>query len=122
MRPFKPSWSARTALGRGIRSNALCTRRPSTAAQQRLTSLIHAAKRDRHRSNLVGSFNGLDMAVYTEVSDDALRAFVALYDIGEVTSFKGIAEGVENSNYLLRTTGGQHILTLYEKRVRAEDL
>ena len=62
------------------------------------------------------------MAVYTEVSDDALRAFLALYDIGEVTSFKGIAEGVENSNYLMRTTAGQHILTLYEKRVKAEDL
>ena len=62
------------------------------------------------------------MAVYTEVSDDSLRAFLALYDIGEVTSFKGIAEGVENSNFLLRTTGGQHILTLYEKRVKAEDL
>ena len=62
------------------------------------------------------------MAVYTEVSDDALRAFLELYDIGEVTSFKGIAEGVENSNYLLRTTGGQHILTLYEKRVKVEDL
>ena len=62
------------------------------------------------------------MAVYTEVSDDALRAFLARYDIGEVTSFKGIAEGVENSNFLLRTTGGQHILTLYEKRVKAEDL
>ena len=62
------------------------------------------------------------MAVYTEVSDDALRAFLKLYDIGEVTSFKGIAEGVENSNFLLRTAEGQYILTLYEKRVRAEDL
>jgi homoserine kinase type II len=70
----------------------------------------------------MGSLNGRDMAVYTEVSDDALRAFLALYDIGEVTSFKGIAEGVENSNYLLRTTRGQHILTLYEKRVKVEDL
>jgi homoserine kinase type II len=62
------------------------------------------------------------MAVYTEVADDALSAFLALYDIGEVTSFKGIAEGVENSNYLLRTASGQYILTLYEKRVKAEDL
>jgi homoserine kinase type II len=62
------------------------------------------------------------MAVYTEVSDDALRAFLALYDIGEVISFKGIAEGVENSNFLLRTTASQYILTLYEKRVRSEDL
>jgi homoserine kinase type II len=67
-------------------------------------------------------FNGRDMAVYTEVSDDALRAFLALYEIGEVISFKGIAEGVENSNFLMRTLGGQYILTLYEKRVRAEDL
>ena len=62
------------------------------------------------------------MAVYTEVSDDALRAFLALYEIGEVISFKGIAEGVENSNFLMRTASGQYILTLYEKRVKAEDL
>ena len=62
------------------------------------------------------------MAVYTEVSDEALRDFLALYDIGDVISFKGIAEGVENSNFLLRTAASQFILTLYEKRVRAADL
>ncbi len=62
------------------------------------------------------------MAVYTEVSDDELQAFINDYDLGQVTSFKGIAEGVENSNYLLRTTRGSYILTLYEKRVRPEDL
>jgi homoserine kinase type II len=62
------------------------------------------------------------VAVYTEVSDEALRDFLALYDIGEVISFKGIAEGVENSNFLLRTATSQFILTLYEKRVRAADL
>ncbi len=62
------------------------------------------------------------MAVYTEVTDEALRDFLALYDLGEVVSFKGIAEGVENSNFLLRTTSGQFILTLYEKRVKAADL
>jgi homoserine kinase type II len=62
------------------------------------------------------------MAVYTEVPDDELAAFVAAYDIGDVVSFKGIAEGVENSNYLLATTGGRFILTLYEKRVDPEDL
>ena len=62
------------------------------------------------------------MAVYTEVSDDALRDFLAHYDIGDVIAFKGIAEGVENSNFILRTTKGQFILTLYEKRVRAADL
>ncbi len=62
------------------------------------------------------------MAVYTEVTDEALNAFLAPYDIGEVVSFKGIAEGVENSNFLLSTTQGHFILTLYEKRVRADDL
>ncbi len=62
------------------------------------------------------------MAVYTEVSDTDLHDFVAQYDIGEVIACKGIAEGVENSNYLLRTTVDSYILTLYEKRVRAEDL
>src|SRR5690606_24282748 len=62
------------------------------------------------------------MAVYTEVSDEELAGFVARYEIGGVLSCKGIAEGVENSNYLLRTTGGTFILTLYEKRVREADL
>lgn len=62
------------------------------------------------------------MAVYTEVSDEELAAFVAYYDIGAVVSCKGIAEGVENSNYLLQTEKGTFILTLYEKRVLREDL
>ena len=51
------------------------------------------------------------MAVYTEVSDEALAAFLADYDIGELVAFRGIAEGVENSNYSLRTSGGDFILT-----------
>ena len=58
------------------------------------------------------------MAVYTEVTDEALNAFLADYDLGRVLSFKGIAEGVENTNYLLRTEPGPFILTLYEKRVQ----
>ncbi len=62
------------------------------------------------------------MAVYTEVSDEELTAFLARYDIGALLSFKGIAEGVENSNFLLKTEQAQFILTLYEKRVRREDL
>jgi homoserine kinase type II len=62
------------------------------------------------------------MAVYTEVPDNELRAFVEQYEIGEVMACKGIAEGVENSNYLLHTASGSYILTLYEKRVRPEDL
>src|ERR1700733_3364925 len=62
------------------------------------------------------------MAVYTEIGDDELRAFIAAYDIGEVLSCKGIAEGVENSNYLLGTEQGSFILTLYEKSVSTADL
>ena len=62
------------------------------------------------------------MAVYTHVSAEALAAFLRRYDVGELVSAKGIAEGVENSNYLVETTGGRYILTLYEKRVAADDL
>ena len=62
------------------------------------------------------------MAVYTDVPDDELAAFLRDYDLGEVVSCKGIAEGVENSNFLLRTERGTFILTLYEKRVDPGDL
>ena len=62
------------------------------------------------------------MAVYTTVNDLALKAFLVAYDLGNVLSFSGIAEGVENSNFLLRTDKGHYILTLYEKRVCAGDL
>ena len=62
------------------------------------------------------------MAVYTEFSDEEFAAFMLGYDLGEVTSLKGIAEGVENSNYLLVAERGQFILTLYEKRVAEGDL
>jgi homoserine kinase type II len=62
------------------------------------------------------------MAVYTDVADDELRAFISLYDLGEVLACKGIAEGVENSNFLVTTERGNFILTLYEKRVAPTDL
>ena len=62
------------------------------------------------------------MAVYTDVSVEDLSAFIADYDLGELLSYKGIAEGVENSNFLLHTSVGHYILTLYEKRVAAGDL
>src|SRR3984957_18260899 len=62
------------------------------------------------------------MAVYTEVTDDALTAFLGDYDLGTLVAFRGIAEGVENSNYSLRTTAGDFILTLYEKRVDPTEL
>ncbi|QXQ07253.1 homoserine kinase [Sphingosinicellaceae bacterium] len=62
------------------------------------------------------------MAVYTPVDAAALAAFLARYDVGTAVSCKGIAEGVENSNYLVETTRGRFILTLYEKRVDAAEL
>lgn len=62
------------------------------------------------------------MAVYTHVTADEIATFVSEYNVGDVVSLKGIAEGVENSNYLLSTTQGPFILTLYEKRVNAGDL
>lgn len=62
------------------------------------------------------------MAVYTNLSDGDLAELLADYDIGQAVSLKGIAEGVENSNYLLTTQQGKYILTLYEKRVNPEDL
>ena len=62
------------------------------------------------------------MAVYTDVTAEDLTRFLADYDIGALRSYKGIAEGVENSNFLLHTDAGNFILTLYEKRVAAPDL
>jgi len=62
------------------------------------------------------------VAVYTEFTDEDFADFIAGYDLGAVLSVKGIAEGVENSNYLLATEAGQFILTLYEKRVEPADL
>ena len=62
------------------------------------------------------------MAVYTDFSDEEFDAFIRGYDLGAVLSVKGIAEGVENSNYLLATEKGRFILTLYEKRVDPADL
>lgn len=62
------------------------------------------------------------MAVYTEVSDQALQSFLDSYALGALHSCKGIAEGVENSNFLIATDAGQFILTLYEKRTNEADL
>lgn len=62
------------------------------------------------------------MAVYTDVGEEELAKFLAGYELGALMSFKGIAEGVENTNFLLHTERGYFILTLYEKRVAAADL
>ena len=62
------------------------------------------------------------MAVYTKVSAEEIDRFLTRFDVGTLVSAKGIAEGVENSNYLLETTQDKFILTLYEKRVDPADL
>ncbi len=62
------------------------------------------------------------MAVYTDITDAELEDFLAGYDLGQPLVFKGIAEGVENSNFLLETTKGRYVLTVYERRVKSEDL
>lgn len=62
------------------------------------------------------------MAVYTDIGVGELRAFLAPYGLGELLSYRGIAEGVENSNFLVHCEKGNFILTLYEKRVNAADL
>jgi homoserine kinase type II len=62
------------------------------------------------------------VAVYTDVTAEDLADFLADYDLGELLSYKGIAEGVENSNFLVHTSRGYFILTLYEKRVAPEDI
>ncbi len=62
------------------------------------------------------------MAVFTPVTATDLAAFLMRYDVGIATSFKGIAEGVQNSNFLVETTRGRFILTLYEERVDLDDL
>jgi homoserine kinase type II len=62
------------------------------------------------------------LAVYTDITEDELAAFLAEYDVGRLLSYKGIAEGVENSNFLLHLSDASYILTLYEKRVARGDL
>ncbi|HKR88536.1 MAG TPA: homoserine kinase [Phenylobacterium sp.] len=62
------------------------------------------------------------MAVYTDITDDELAKLLADFDLGEAVSFKGIAEGVSNSNFLLETDQGRFILTVYESRTRQEEL
>jgi homoserine kinase type II len=62
------------------------------------------------------------MAVYTDISDEELAAFLAEFDLGQATAFKGIAEGVSNSNFLLETDHGRFILTVYEARTKVDEL
>ncbi len=100
---------------RGFR-DALRRHRRRGGDARRARRLQCAARAARSRTR------GSDMAVYTEVSDDDLARFVARYGLGRLLSYKGIAEGVENTNYLVHTDTGPYILTLYEKRVETRDL
>ena len=62
------------------------------------------------------------MAVYTDITDEDLAGLLVDFDLGQALSLKGVAEGVENSNFLLETEAGRYFLTIYERRVRADDL
>ena len=62
------------------------------------------------------------MAIYTKLNEDNLKDFFSKYNLGKLISYKGIEEGIENTNYLIKTTEGKFILTIYEKRVQENDL
>ena len=62
------------------------------------------------------------MAVYTKLSENNLKDFFSKYNLGKLLKFKGIQEGIENSNYFVKTDSGKFILTVYEKRVEEKDL
>ena len=62
------------------------------------------------------------MAVYTNLNDEQISDFLKLYKIGKLITFTGITEGIENSNFHLKTTSGEFILTIFEKRVNKKDL
>ena len=62
------------------------------------------------------------MAVYTQITAEDLKSLLAKFDAGTLESFEGIAEGVENSNYLIKTSSGKYVLTLIEKRAQPDEL
>lgn len=62
------------------------------------------------------------MAVYTKVSDEKLKDHLRKYSIGEAISFKGIEGGIDNSNFVLQTDRGKFVLTIFEGRIKSEDL
>lgn len=62
------------------------------------------------------------MAVYTHLTADEIKDHLTQYDLGELVEYRGIQEGIENSNFFVRTTSGKYILTLFEKRVDPKDL
>jgi homoserine kinase type II len=112
--------SVRTFWRRSVAARTVCEPRQADKPGRRLG--LPGGVCERRRAEVSDAAEEDHMAVYTDVADDELRAFIALYDVGEVLSCKGIAEGVENSNFLVTTERGNFILTLYEKRVAPKDL
>ncbi len=62
------------------------------------------------------------MAIYTKLSENNLKEFFLKYNLGKLLNYKGIQEGIENTNYFIQTDKGKFILTVYEKRVEEKDL
>ena len=62
------------------------------------------------------------MAIYTKVDTHEAKSILKNYNLGELKKIQGIKKGIENTNYLLITTTGKFILTLFEKRVKAKEL
>ena len=62
------------------------------------------------------------MAIYTKLKEEDVNNFFLKYDLGKVLEYKGIQEGIENTNYFIKTEKGKYILTIYEKRVNEKDL
>jgi homoserine kinase type II len=60
------------------------------------------------------------MAVFTAVNDEELAKFLTHYSLGRVLDFRGIASGIENSNFFLTTERGEYVLTIFEKLSAAE--
>jgi len=62
------------------------------------------------------------MAVYTKLSESELKDFFSKYNLGKLLNYRGIKEGIENTNYFTEAEKGKFILTIYEKRVEEKDL
>ena len=62
------------------------------------------------------------MAVYTKLNTKDVLNIIETYDLGNLTQFQGIKEGIENTNYLIHTTQGKYVLTIFEKRVLIKDI
>ena len=62
------------------------------------------------------------MAIYTKLSENNLKEFFLKYNLGKLLNYKGIQEGIENTNYFIQADKGKFILTVYEKRVEEKDL